>query len=85
MAGFLPEDHARTIYGSPDSCTGGFAAPIGTARLVDGGQHVPGRHARHVVFGTPSPEQDDEGTTAGHVGIVGSRSVGEPSPGEQAS
>ena len=66
MAGFLPEDHARTIYGSPDSCTGGFAAPIGTARLVDGGLSVTGtwawgsgtRHCTWIGGGTRLVDDD---------------------------
>ncbi|MCS5679954.1 MAG: hypothetical protein NZ603_08660 [Acidimicrobiales bacterium] len=45
MAGFLEHEHAQTIYGSPDSCTGGFAAPMGTARIVDGGLSVSGTWA----------------------------------------
>ena len=28
LAGFLPESHAQLIYGTEDSCTGGFAAPV---------------------------------------------------------
>ncbi len=45
IAGFLDDEHARTIYGTPDSCTGGFAAPVGTARIVDGGLCVTGTWA----------------------------------------
>lgn len=42
LAGFLPEEHAQLIYGSADSCTGGFAAPVGQAIVVDGGLSVSG-------------------------------------------
>ena len=42
LAGFLPPDHAATIYGPADSCTGGYSVPTGTARPVDGGLVVSG-------------------------------------------
>ncbi len=42
-AGFLPPEHARTIYGPDDAITGGFAMPAGVARPVDGGIRVDGR------------------------------------------
>ena len=45
MAGFLPTEHAATIFGPADSCTGGYAAPVGRARAVDGGLRVSGRWA----------------------------------------
>ncbi len=46
LGGFLPDEHARTIYGSPDSITGGLAAPAGRAiPLPDGGLRVSGRWA----------------------------------------
>lgn len=46
LAGFLPPEHARTIYGRDDAITGGFAAPMGRARAFedsDGGLSVTGR------------------------------------------
>jgi len=45
MAGFLPEDVASLVFGSPDSCAGGYAAPVGTATPVDGGLRVSGTWA----------------------------------------
>ena len=59
LAGFLPEAHARRIYGSADACTGGFAALMGRARVVDGGLRVNGnwawgsgtRHCTHIGGG----------------------------------
>ena len=45
LAGILDEPHAREIYGPADSCTGGYAAPVGTARIVDGGLRVTGTWA----------------------------------------
>jgi len=43
IGGFLPADHAQAVYGSPDAITGGFAAPMGRGRRVDGGIAVDGR------------------------------------------
>jgi indole-3-acetate monooxygenase len=46
LGAFLPEEHARAIYGSPGAVTGGFAAPVGRATPVDGGGlRVSGRWA----------------------------------------
>jgi alkylation response protein AidB-like acyl-CoA dehydrogenase len=42
-AGFLPPEHARSIYGRPDAVTGGYGMPGGTATAVDGGVRVSGR------------------------------------------
>ena len=55
LAGFLTDEHARVIYGPPDSCTGGLAAPVGTAREAAGGLRVTGTWAwgsgaRHCTF-----------------------------------
>lgn len=44
-AGFLPEGAAAEIYGPADAWTGGFAAPKGRSRPVDGGLDVSGRWA----------------------------------------
>lgn len=43
LASFLPAEFAKEIYGDPKSITGGFAAPMGTAKLVDGGLRVSGQ------------------------------------------
>jgi len=43
LAAFLPPVHATEIYGDATSITGGFAAPVGRARPVDGGLEVTGR------------------------------------------
>ena len=42
-SGWLPEAQARAIYGVPDVITGGVAAPMGRAELVEGGYRVTGR------------------------------------------
>ena len=42
LAGFLPEEYGELIYGPNNSCTGGFAAPVGKAKVVDGGLSVTG-------------------------------------------
>ncbi|MCY1077701.1 acyl-CoA dehydrogenase family protein [Archangium lansingense] len=40
---WLPEAEARLIYGDPEVITGGVAAPMGRAELVEGGYRVTGR------------------------------------------
>ena len=45
QAGFLPEQHARSIYGDPRVITGGTAEPRGRARRIDGGLEVTGQWA----------------------------------------
>ncbi|MFE8598097.1 acyl-CoA dehydrogenase family protein [Archangium violaceum] len=42
---WLPESQARVIYGAPNVITGGVAAPMGRAELVEGGYRVTGRWA----------------------------------------
>ena len=42
-SGFLRPDWAKEIYGNPRTVTGGFANPIGRARVIDGGLQVTGR------------------------------------------
>jgi len=42
-SGFLQPDWARTIYGDPRAVTGGYAMPVGRARVVEGGLRVGGR------------------------------------------
>jgi len=44
-AGFLPEQWARELFGFPEACGGGFAAPVGTATVVDGGLRATGTWA----------------------------------------
>ena len=43
LASYLPDDHARALFGDPGSIGGGFVAPRGRARPVDGGLRVSGR------------------------------------------
>src|SRR3954454_11503438 len=43
MAGFLSHDAAPELYGAAGAITGGFAAPVGEARPVDGGFTVNGQ------------------------------------------
>jgi alkylation response protein AidB-like acyl-CoA dehydrogenase len=43
IGGFLPPPHASAVYGSPGAITGGFAAPMGRGKRVDGGISVNGR------------------------------------------
>src|SRR4051794_30829566 len=43
VAGYLPEDGAREIYGDPRTISGGVFAPRGKATRVDGGYRVSGR------------------------------------------
>jgi alkylation response protein AidB-like acyl-CoA dehydrogenase len=43
MAGYLPEDAAREIYGPQTAITGGVFAPAGRATRVEGGYRVTGR------------------------------------------
>lgn len=42
-SGFLPPEWSEKIYGPAESITGGFAAPMGRARQVDGGLSVTGQ------------------------------------------
>jgi len=37
LGGYLPAEHAQTIYGPRESVTGGLAAPMGEAHAADGG------------------------------------------------
>jgi alkylation response protein AidB-like acyl-CoA dehydrogenase len=43
IAGFLPPSHAAEIYGPPGAVAGGFAAPMGRGKRVEGGISVNGR------------------------------------------
>ena len=60
LAGFLAKGHAQAVYGPAESCTGGLAAPVGTAQETDGGLRVTGtwewgsgtRHCTFVGGGT---------------------------------
>ena len=42
-SGYLAKSWAKEIYGNPRTITGGYAMPLGTARVVDGGLRVTGR------------------------------------------
>ncbi len=42
-AGLLPRHHAEDLFGHPGAVAGGFAAPVGRARPVEGGLSVTGR------------------------------------------
>lgn len=58
-AGYLPNEDAAEIFGSPEAMVGGWAAPVGKALRVDGGLQISGkwawgsgiRHASHIVGG----------------------------------
>ncbi|MEM6321854.1 MAG: acyl-CoA dehydrogenase family protein [Bacteroidota bacterium] len=58
-SGYLPKSAAKTIYGAPDSLTGGWAVPAGLAKTVAGGLEVSGRwswgsgikYCTHIVGG----------------------------------
>ena len=43
LAAYLPEPHASDLYLDPAAISGGFAAPVGHARVVDGGLSVSGQ------------------------------------------
>jgi alkylation response protein AidB-like acyl-CoA dehydrogenase len=43
LAGHLAPEHAEAIYGEPRAATGGFAAPVGRARLVGESVEMSGR------------------------------------------
>lgn len=45
LAARLEPKHAEAIYGPEDAVTGGMAAPLGRAQIVDGGLEVTGRWA----------------------------------------
>jgi alkylation response protein AidB-like acyl-CoA dehydrogenase len=70
LGGYLPEEWAETVYGDPGAVTGGFAAPMGRARQVDGGLEVTGRWqwgsgSHHCTWlGGGALVVDDEGTPA---------------------
>jgi alkylation response protein AidB-like acyl-CoA dehydrogenase len=42
MSSYLPAEHAQTLFSDPNAIAGGFAAPLGRARQVDGGLRVTG-------------------------------------------
>ncbi|QRN99186.1 acyl-CoA dehydrogenase family protein [Archangium violaceum] len=58
---WLPEPSARTIFSNPEVITGGVAAPIGRAELVEGGYRVTGR------WGWASGSQNCHWLTGGAV------------------
>lgn len=43
VAGLIDPAHARELFGPPRAVAGGFAAPVGRAREVEGGLRVSGR------------------------------------------
>jgi alkylation response protein AidB-like acyl-CoA dehydrogenase len=43
LAGYLPAEYAADVYGPAGAITGGFAAPMGRGKRVDGGISVSGR------------------------------------------
>ncbi len=70
QAGFLPLDVAQLVFGSPDSCAGGYAAPVGRAVPVNGGLRVTGtwawgsgtRHCTWIGGGTRIVDADGKPT-----------------------
>jgi alkylation response protein AidB-like acyl-CoA dehydrogenase len=42
MSSYLPAEHAHALFSDPNSIAGGFAAPLGRARQVDGGLRISG-------------------------------------------
>lgn len=75
-SGFLSADWAQEIYGNPRTVTGGFANPMGRARVVDGGLEVTGRwgwgsgtsHCNWIVGGV-SISADGTGQAARSDGL----------------
>jgi alkylation response protein AidB-like acyl-CoA dehydrogenase len=59
LGGLLPAAHAEKIFAAPDAVTGGVAAPMGLATIVDGGLEVTGHwqwgsgtaHCTHIGGG----------------------------------
>lgn len=43
IAGYLPPEWGRAVFGPPGAIGGGYAMPAGTATVVDGGLRVTGR------------------------------------------
>ena len=72
LAARLQPEHADTIYGSRNAITGGMAAPLGRARLVDGGLEVTGHwawgsgihHCTHFGGGCLVVDEEGEPTAA---------------------
>jgi len=75
LGGFLPAAHARAVYAPRDAVTGGFAAPVGRARPVEGGLRVNGRwqwgsgtaHCTTIGGGCLVAASDDERPSAKFV------------------
>lgn len=75
LSSYLPDEHAREIFGDPETVAGGFAVPTGRAVAVDGGLRIDGtwpwgsgtRHCSWigggcvVVDGTGSPAPRSDG------------------------
>jgi alkylation response protein AidB-like acyl-CoA dehydrogenase len=70
LGGYLPERWAADIYGRADALTGGHAAPLGRARVAEGGLIVSGHwqwgsgtfHCTHIGGGTLLVDGDGEPT-----------------------
>ncbi len=67
-SGYLPAEVAHKIYGHPRALTGGWAAPVGRAKRVEGGILVSGkwswgsgiRYCSHIVGGTLVERGEDQ-------------------------
>ena len=86
LAAFMDPEQARAVYGPPDAITGGFAQPMGRARVVDGGLAVTGRWqwgsgTRHstMVGGGALIVGDDGAPAARHDGLRGAFVFFDPS------
>ncbi len=78
LAAFMEPEQARAVYGRCDAITGGFAQPMGRARIVDGGLRVTGRWqwgsaTQHctMVGGGALVVGDDGAPAARHDGLRG--------------
>lgn len=67
-SGYLPSEVAQKVYGPPRSLTGGWAAPAGRAKSVQGGIQVSGkwswgsgiRYCTHIVGGILVEQGEDQ-------------------------
>jgi indole-3-acetate monooxygenase len=77
LAGWLPEEGAREIFGEPGAIAAGVWAPRGSAREVDGGYRVSGRwafcsgitHSDHLFGGCLVQTGDDVAPTPRVLGM----------------
>ena len=86
LAAFMEPEQARAVFGPPDAITGGFAQPMGRARVVDGGLAVTGRWqwgsgTQHstMVGGGALIVGDDGAPSARHDGLRGAFVFFDPS------